>query len=145
MAFKDEEDFEKFREKCEWFEYQEVFKMVKDMKEHALQKDEIKEMVSRYYTWDKEDEVLESLGVDLSIPYMQKCKLMETSEYQEKLRNKMEADQEYLDTLNHLDECDIVINGMVWDTNGGILEWAIRNGFLEQEFSEWCVLNWNVG
>ena len=39
----------------------------------------------------------------------------------------------------------MIISGEVWDTNGGLLEWAIRNGFIEQNFRNNHVLTWNVG
>ena len=111
MAFKDDEDFNKFREKCEFMDYQEILKMIEYKRKYASQKYEI----------------------------------IKTNEYKEKLKKYFEADQEYMDILRRLDACDIVVDGMVWDTDGGVFEWAIRNGLLKQEFSEWCILNWNVG
>ena len=33
----------------------------------------------------------------------------------------------------------------VWDSNGGIMEWAIRNGFVSEEFWQYCLLDWPVG
>ena len=38
------------------------------------------------------------------------------------------------------------VNGMIWDTNGGVLNFAIRNGLLRGwEFNDWVVLNYDVG
>lgn len=145
MAFKDDEDFNKFREKCEFMDYQEILKMIEYKRKYASKKDDIKQMIYEYYAWEKQDEILEALGVDVSIPYMQKYEIIKTNEYKEKLKKYCEADQEYMDILRRLDACDIVVDGMVWDTDGGVFEWAIRNGLLKQEFSEWCILNWNVG
>lgn len=145
MAFKDDEDYKEFCETCGWMNCPEVLEMIENMREHASSKNDIKEMVYRYYAWNKEDEVLKSLGVDASMPYMEKYKVIETEEYKKKVNEQVEADQEYVNLLAHLDSCDIVTDGMIWDTNGGIFEWAIRNGFLRKEFPRWCVLNWNVG
>ena len=44
-----------------------------------------------------------------------------------------------------IDNSIFTIQGMVWDTSGGLLEWAIRNGFIEQTFRKNCIMVWNVG
>ena len=74
MAFKDDEDYKEFCETCGWMNCPEVLEMIENMREHASSKNDIKEMVYRYYAWNKEDEVLKSLGVDASMPYMEKYK-----------------------------------------------------------------------
>lgn len=51
--------------------------------------------------------------------------------------------------LNHykqrIYESKFTVNGMIWDSNGGLLEWAIRNDFILDEFGRYCLANWNVG
>ena len=87
MAFKDDEDFNKFREKCEFMDYQEILKMIEYKRKYASKKDDIKQMIYEYYAWEKQDEILEALGVDVSIPYMQKYEIIKTNEYKEKLKS----------------------------------------------------------
>ena len=31
-------------------------------------------------------------------------------------------------TKEQLENADFIVQGMIWDDNGGLLEWAIRNG-----------------
>lgn len=51
----------------------------------------------------------------------------------------------YFRAVKKLKEDQIIIKGTIWDTSGGLLEWAIRNGLLETEFSKWTDMVWNIG
>ena len=47
--------------------------------------------------------------------------------------------------IKHSNEKDLLLFGEIWDSNGGIVEWAIRNGFMKEELRRWCLLNYSVG
>lgn len=51
----------------------------------------------------------------------------------------------YFDGIEHIKNDNIIVEGTIWDTNGGLLEYAIRNGLLEQEFFKWTRMIENVG
>jgi hypothetical protein len=61
------------------------------------------------------------------------------------------AIKEYLKTtdfeekVERIKDSKLCVSGTIWDTSGGILEWAIRNGFIEQEMRKYCVNVLNVG
>ena len=44
-----------------------------------------------------------------------------------------------------IEDSVVTMNGTIWDSNGGMLEWAIRNGFITDEFCRYCLACWNIG
>lgn len=44
-----------------------------------------------------------------------------------------------------IEDSILTINGEIWDNSGGLLEWAIRNGFIEENFSHNCITVRTVG
>ena len=68
-----------------------------------------------------------------------------TDEYKEEIRKFLETNEECINKKKQIEEADLIVYGMVWDTSGGLLEWAIRNGFIEDEFRRNMVMVWNVG
>ena len=61
------------------------------------------------------------------------------------LRDELFKNNRYFDGIEHIKKDTIIVEGTVWDTNGGLLEYAIRNGLLEQEFFKWTRMVENVG
>ena len=61
------------------------------------------------------------------------------------LRDELLKNNRYFDGIEHIKKDTIIVEGTVWDTNGGLLEYAIRNGLLEQEFFKWTRMIENVG
>ena len=57
----------------------------------------------------------------------------------------LNTNEEYQEKKKQIEDAEIVIQGMIWDTSGGLLEWSIRNGFIEQNFYRNCVICYNVG
>ena len=61
------------------------------------------------------------------------------------------AIKEYLKTTDFEEKIEkiknskLCVTGTIWDTSGGILEWAIRNGFIENNFYDNCIICYNVG
>ena len=52
---------------------------------------------------------------------------------------------QFNETEERIKNAYAVISGMIWDTNGGLLEYAIRNELLPTEFGDFCVMSENVG
>ena len=71
--------------------------------------------------------------------------LEKSEEFKEKVNTYVIQNEEYLEKKKQIEEADFVVNGMIWDTNGGLLEWAIRNGFIANNFRRNHVITWNVG
>lgn len=148
LAFKNEEkvtpwgtSWESFRECCNEYDYGDFLKLVSNLKRYKenTNKDEALETLSWYYECMKRDELTIGLSWDEYREYEQ------SEDYKEEIRKYLETNEEYLDKKKQIEEADLVISGMIWDSNGGLLEWAIRNGFIEDEFSRNAVMVWNVG
>ena len=70
---------------------------------------------------------------------------LEKTEFKEKVKEHVDQNEEYLEKKKQIEEADLIVTGMIWDTSGGLLEWAIRNNFIEDNFYNNHVLTWNVG
>lgn len=73
-------------------------------------------------------------------------------------QNAYENSKEYKDSIDtflttsdygvkkkEIEDAKLVINATIWDSQGGLLEWSIRNGFIEDNFRNNCVVVLNVG
>ena len=148
LAFKDEEkvtpwgvSWESFRECCNEYDYGDFFKLIsklKRCKENTSKEEALKDL-SWYYECIKRDELR---GV---MSWQELDEYEETDEYKEEIRKFLESNEEYKSKKKQIEEADLIVSGMIWDSNGGLLEWAIRNGFIEDEFRRNMVMVWNVG
>ena len=122
LVFDNDRDYRDFCESCEWLNYEQLGDMVKNSileTSQPEQKDNARELLQRYFEKSKE--------------------------YADRLKQLLDNDKDYQEKLKRINEAKIVVKMMIWDTNGGILEWAIRNGFLESEYWRNLILRWNVG
>ena len=141
LTFKDEVDFLDFRNTCDEYNYEEVFELIENIKNNEEEtQEEIKEkslnMLKWYYSRDIEDEY-----------FKEKCKDMKFEKFWDRHTFKEEEKKtDYEEKKEKIQEATIIVNGMIWDTNGGVLNFAIRNGLLRGwEFNDWVVLNYDVG
>lgn len=151
LGFKDEEDYQKFKDYCIDNRYKKFYKLVKKLrKSERVDRKEIEDMLFRFYRLDYVEEVYRELIEDYdNIKTLDRFeierKVKETEEYKEKIKEKVESDKDYLRALDKLNSSDILVSGMIWDNNGGLLEWAIRNDFLKTTFRSWLVGQLDVG
>jgi hypothetical protein len=150
LAFKDKDDLEEFKNYCKECNYNKVWKLVKRVLKQSSGTDSIKEsksMMHNYYVREFKNEYMNSHieGCRYTKEYFEKEHEIENSEEYQKAEAEYLATTDYADRVERIDNASIVINGMIWDTDGGIMEYAIRNGLLEDEFFKWCVLNYNIG
>lgn len=59
-------------------------------------------------------------------------------------RSEMD-DETYAENKKRIEEAEIIFQDTIWDSEGGLLEWAIRNDFLIREFQKYCLISCNVG
>ena len=151
LAFKDEEDFKHFCEYCNQFGYEEMFHLVKNIIEHKghSDKSEIIEFVRRCYCfdfiWNKLDELVKQSDFDNVGDWLKKRSEVENSDEMKSMVEEYLRTTDFDDKKHQIENAMFVINGEVWDSNGGLLEWSIRNGFIEQNFSRNCIIVYNVG
>ena len=136
--------YENFKEVCEDCEYDKVLNWIERLREDAecTDKEKALRLLNRYYSHvyltNKRKELLKSEN------YLEAMeKLREFDDKQ--IESIIEQDEEYLRKKLEVERSDLIVMGESWDTDGNLLGWAIRNGFLEDIFRNNCVLVWNVG
>ena len=78
--------------------------------------------------------------------YIKACSEYEkTKEFKTEVEAYLSKDKDYLEKKEQLENADFIIQGMIWDNNGGLLELAIRIGFLEDNFKKSCIACYNIG
>ena len=152
LAFDNEKVYQGFCEECNDGNYDELKEIIISSisKTSQLeQKDNAKELLRLYFNKEIYRKYIISDHFNgyypLSVPYKDIWNYEQSDEYKNKLDELLEKDEEYQLKLQRINDASIVVKMMVWDTNGGLLEWAIRNGFLKSEFSQYLILCWNVG
>lgn len=118
-------------------------------KDENKNKKEIIKNMQHMLTYDKKLEMIhKNLPKKEEEPYAEYLKRRDAYEDSEEAKEacKKVLDNIYFDeTEERIKNAYAVISGMIWDTDGGILEYAIRNGFLPNEFGDFCVMSENVG
>ena len=155
LAFDTDDDFKDFCEYCEWLGYEQLKDMIKKSllkKAQAEQKDNAEELLKRWFEMHKHQSIImsEKFGSDYFNnanleKLTEKWNFEKSKEYADKLQQLLNEDADYKEKYNRIHNAVAVSEMTIWDTNGGILEWAIRNGFLESEFWKYLILCWNVG
>lgn len=149
LAFKNQKELDDFYEDCDYYDYEEFAKLIKHFEEMSNTKEENAQNLCWEYTYDYRRKLLEETIDRSKFPefrdYLEEERRVEKEQwFQDKLEEYLRT-TDFEEKLKQIDESEIVIDGMIWDTSGGILEWAIRNGFIEDNFKKYCVHRWNVG
>ena len=78
--------------------------------------------------------------------YLLREKSYEDSEKFAAAMQKYKDENEKLqDGIKRINKAYAIIDETVWDTSGGMVEWAIRKGFIEDNFAKYNIIVWNVG
>ena len=155
MAFKDDDkwsSYDHFAEKCNDLYYDIFYNLIEGLQERPENTDKEKalELLYWYYSYEYRLELIDSLLKIKDFPsykeyYQAKSKLEESKEFKKKIKNHVNQNEEYLNKKKQIEDADLVVQGEIWDSSGGLLEWAIRNGFIEDNFWNNSVIVWNVG
>lgn len=153
LAFKTTKDYQDFVGYCKDSNYGAFHKFVRARlhNEECRNKEKALELLESYYRFEKaaEQELLRDFGAREGITdYMdlwkEEKRIKELPEFKEEIERRL-ADTDYAKRKEKIEEADIVITDQIWDTSGGILEYAIRNGFIESTFWQYCIMCWNIG
>lgn len=155
LAFKDEEkikpwgtSWDSFKEYCEEMMYDEFFVLISNLKEQkeSTDKQEAINILTNYYSWNKRREIVEEHFANRkNVSFSERINFEKSEKCNNKIKLYLQSNDEYLEKKKQIEDADEIVSGMVWDSSGGIIEWAIRNGFIEDNFRNICVLNYNVG
>lgn len=154
IAFDNDRDYVDFCESCEWLDYERLSDMINNSilkTSQSEQRNNARELLKRYFERNKYIDIIlaerfKDYHEDKSAEqYAKIWDFKKSKEYADKLKQLLDNDKDYQEKLKRINEAKIVVEMMIWDTSGGILEWAIRNGFLESNFYQYLILRWNIG
>ena len=154
LAFDTDKDYQIFCENCEWLGYEQLSEIISNSirkTPQVEQKDNARELLQRYFDREKYVDTILAEHFDgysenkSSVQYTKIWDFEKSKEYSDRLKQLLENDSDYKEKLKRINEAKVVVEMMIWDTSGGILEWAIRHGFLESECWHDLILRWNIG
>jgi uncharacterized protein (DUF1919 family) len=148
LAFKDNDDYLDFMEKCEDY-YEDLKKFLKKVQKYPDSKNKeiaIRDMRSAYTKEKRKELAKKQLKRDdfASYPlYADALKqLMSTEEIKSEAEKELD-NTDFEEKKSMIEDAYLILYGMIWESEGGALAWAIKNGFLEDIFAENCVSHWN--
>ena len=155
MTFKDDDrwsSYDRFAELCNELYYDSFYDLIENLQKcpENVNKEKALELLYWYYSYEYRFELIDSLlkledYASYQEYYKAKFELEESEEFKEKVKTHVNQNEEYLNKKKQIEDADLVVQGEIWDSNGGLLEWAIRNGFIEDNFWNNSVIVWNVG
>lgn len=156
LAFKNDDyitSYDNFLEQCNVYDYDEFKELIDRWKKDKghTDKEEALRLLKRYYSYDYETDLLAS-----EVGGMSKYKtfseyiiarntFMESDVFKEKVETFLAQNEGYQRKKSQIEGADLVVVGTIWDSNGGLLGWAIRNGFVGDIFRANHVVTWDVG
>lgn len=145
LAFKDNEDYAEFKQCCDEYDYNSFALLVDScIAAPTYTIDELGEKLLRYYIFEKCD----GIGLKHDIAEKNHIKSWDVDEDGEEFQSEIQkrlSKTDYKECLGRLKNSKIVAFGEVWDYDGGLLEYAMRQGFVSDEFHKWCILDWQIG
>lgn len=145
LAFKDEEDYRDFEKYCDEFGYDAFFALVDRCRENPDHTHEqLEKQLLSYYKYEicNMNEVIYIFAEKLSVDPWEVDE--DDEEFKTIMQDRLDKSS-YKDSLECLHNSKIVVSGIVWDFDGGLLEYAMRQGLVSSEFSKWCLLDWQIG
>lgn len=150
LAFESKKDFREFANECKEYGYKDFYDMIRHHQKctDGIDKSIAMEMLESYYRHEviNENELLsEYISSHSNIPWFRATELARLDpDFQAKINHRL-SETDFKKQAERIRNSEIVVNGTIWDSNGGLLEWAVRNGFIKSQFPKFCILSWNVG
>jgi len=147
LCFDTEKKYKDFLDDCEYYDYSELSSLVdKLVVQDETTIDKALELYDLYFECNicnrerilndiKEETGLESWQIDKDGPVYRAMMDEERELHMDK----------YIEDTERIKKAWKSIVGMVWDTDGGLLEWAIRNDFLKSEMYPYHVCTLHIG
>lgn len=151
LAFQDEKDFHKFTRECDDSNYEAVAKLIKHYRRRAeAPMEDIKARaiadLRHWLTWQQSSEYCKQ-RIDQSLSFSDRLieeeRLKNTPEYLEFMESVL-ANSRYAEYVERINNAEIVVHGTLWDSSGGVLEYAIRHDLL-RTFHPWFVYQEDIG
>lgn len=153
LTFRTQKAWDDFVEICNDYEYKDFLRLVKRLKKNPENLD--KQAAIELLRWYYEYEFCDKYG--LLEAHVKSSDYKEYRDYL-KAKDEYESSDEYINEIEHriretdfyevkqrIEEAEFIVSGKIWDTSGGLIEWAIRNGFIQSEFRSYCAMCWDIG
>ena len=148
LAYKDDAEFADTMAELRGYDYDQLADYLVSVKESSLNNTAKEEAISclNAYYYDKYKLKADmKYGIDKKTDIYEKIQLRDSEEYEKIIWDMIEGDTDYVQKRKRINESACVLCDQIWDTCGGMLEWAIRNGFLESECWKNCICALNIG
>lgn len=139
IAFENKGDYKKFEKECKEYGYEEIFNLINNSNKKAKQDiEEIKnKAIKDLYHWITFDEVHEymSTHVDKELNFSERLQKEEEIKQSDEFKSHMNnfiSTTDFEKMKQQIQNSEIVVDTTIWDSYGGLLEWAIRNGILRE-------------
>ena len=151
LAFKDEADYREFLDDCYNYEYElfsNLINRIRDNNTPERLRENAEVLLKNCYEYDISKVLMKEKFGNVKMDIIERInaenEYAETEEYKKELQRRLN-ETDYKEKLERLNNSDIIIEAEIWDSCGGLLEWAIRNGFIESEFWKWFVYQRDIG
>jgi hypothetical protein len=161
LAFKNEEDFDAFKQECNDYDYKQFKKLIERWHKNGpiygytdantqTHKEVALAMLEHLYSLDYKRKLVEeridrSQFKEFRDFLIKENELKETQEFKDLVQNYLDNNEEYQEKIKRVNNSEIIVTCEIWDSNGGLLEWAIRNDFVRHEFRKWLVYQIDIG
>lgn len=146
LSFKDKSDYLDFKSECEEFNYKDLFQLVDNLE--RISKKEASEIVYNYYSHIEKDKLFDKY-IDKNLSFTERLKRQKELENEDWFKEKLNLElikTNVFREIKKINKSEILIYGNVYDFEGGLLEFALRNDLLlDPMFHKWCRLAFNVG
>lgn len=148
LTFSTNDDYAEFVEEMGWYDYDEFLTFIKLQLHRASQeelKKRAKEFLYNVYYAKYENEVKNTKDETENLSLSELYVYLKSKECKDLIDDKIKNDNNYIESINKIDNSEKIVFSTIWDTDGGLLEWAIRNGFLKQKCREHLLIQHDVG
>ena len=156
LAFNNEKRFgsyDEFIEVCDDLDYNQFYNLIEHFKKFPENTDKNKalDFLKHCCSWNYKRSIIKAkIGTSSDYSsfgdYLKKeDEYKKSDEFKRLVESYLDNNTIYQEKKKQVENADLVVMGEIWDTSGGILEWAIRHGFIEENFWNNCVVTWNVG
>lgn len=152
LVFKTQSEWNDFVNRCKENGYEKFYSLIKKLmkSKDTVDKAIALDLLHRYYEYEiaHKQEYLSSIvgnGFSDGKTWIEKQNEVEKSpEFISEIERRI-SKSNYEEVKKEIQDAWLVINGEIWDSYGGLLEWAIRNGFITDCFRDFCKVSWNIG
>jgi len=153
LAFQSEKEYSDFVNKCHECDYVEFYELIDRLAQseagHSLH--EALRLLDGYY-WHEVANVSEILDSIIKRSdyknstdyYIARSDLQDSPAVRAMVEERLKS-SDYAEVRKAIEDATLVVTGTIWDSCGGLLNWAIRNDFIKNEFWDVCKLSWNIG